>query len=396
MIIGLRREDRCGRSGSGPVRADQSSDRGPQRVGGQAGQLGRQCGPERLRKICQRSAFPSNSIAGGAARTACRRIVPERTESGLRANDRTPCGDLVFRTRPQAEGYAAASLRSASRPTASLWSRYRAVGASPPTGAEFLATGTKSDGKVKVMIGLVLAAGQGQRLRPYTDSLPKTLIPVDGDSTILDIILANMAKSGISDIAIVAGYAAEAIVDRAGDLEARHGISISLIHNDRFDRNNAYSLWLARDAFADGALLVNGDTVHPVEVEQTLIGAAAETPEAGLLLALDVTKTLTDEAMKVTRDADGNVERITKLMPVEAAHGEYIGASLIGASVARDLAKALEETWQRDPNLYYEDGYQTLIGHGVPVGTVALPPLEWVEVDDHADLARARDLACRC
>ena len=245
------------------------------------------------------------------------------------------------------------------------------------------------------MIGLVLAAGQGQRLRPYTDSLPKTLIPVDGELTILDIILANMAKSGISEAALVVGYAADALIARVPDLKARHGLDISLVHNDRFDRNNAYSLWLARDVYAQGALLVNGDTVHPVEVETTLL-AAQETATTDLILALDVTKQLTDEAMKVTRDAAGNVERITKLMPIEAAHGEYIGASLIGAAVAADLAAALDETWKRDPNLYYEDGYQTLIGHGVPVGVAPLPSLEWVEVDDHADLERARELACRC
>ena len=50
-------------------------------------------------------------------------------------------------------------------------------------------------------------------------------------------------------------------------------MTIELIPIDRFDRNNAYSLWLARDAFADGALLVNGDTVHPIEVEQTVLAA---------------------------------------------------------------------------------------------------------------------------
>jgi len=248
------------------------------------------------------------------------------------------------------------------------------------------------------MIGIVLAAGQGQRLRPYTDALPKTLIPVDGDLTILDIILANMAKSGITDVTLVAGYAAEALDARVPDLKARHGLDISSIYLDRFDRNNAYSLWLARDVYADGALLVNGDTVHPVDVEQTVLAArdAAAPGSPDLLLALDVTKQLTDEAMKVTLGGDGTVERITKLMPVEAAHGEYIGVSLIGASIASDLASALEETWQRDDNLYYEDGYQTLIGHGVPVGVAPLPALEWVEVDDHADLERARELACRC
>ncbi|HKD96198.1 MAG TPA: sugar phosphate nucleotidyltransferase, partial [Micromonosporaceae bacterium] len=112
------------------------------------------------------------------------------------------------------------------------------------------------------MIGLVLAAGQGQRLRPYTDALPKTLIPVDGELTILDVILRNMAKVDITDVALVAGYAADALVARVPDLEARHGVRITVVHNDRFDRNNAYSLWLARDVYADGALLVNGDTVH--------------------------------------------------------------------------------------------------------------------------------------
>jgi choline kinase len=244
------------------------------------------------------------------------------------------------------------------------------------------------------VIGLVLAAGQSQRLRPYTDSLPKTLVAVDGESTILDIILANMAKSGISDVTLVAGYAAEALDARMPEMSARHGVSVDTIYLDRFDRNNAYSLWLARERFADGVLLVNGDTVHPVEVEQTILNAPDD--GTGLRIALDVTKQLTDEAMKVTRDAEGNVARITKQMPVDAAHGEYIGVSLIRPTVADDLAAALEETWQRDPNLYYEDGYQALVDHGGSVGVAPLPPLEWVEVDDHADLMRAREVACRC
>jgi choline kinase len=271
------------------------------------------------------------------------------------------------------------------------------------------------------VIGLVLAAGQGQRLRPDTDALPKTLLPVDGESTILDVILRNLAKVGLTDVALVAGYAADTLIARVPDLEARHGLAIEIIRNDRYDRNNAYSLWLARDAYAGGALLVNGDTVHPVDVEQTLLSAAAEATSSSaateatslaaaateasapeIILALDVTKRLTDEAMKVTLadNATGaghrTVRKITKQMPVADAHGEYIGATLIGAGVASDLAAALDETWRRDPNLYYEDGFQLLADQGVPVGVAPLPSLEWVEVDDHADLARAREVACRC
>jgi choline kinase len=258
------------------------------------------------------------------------------------------------------------------------------------------------------VIGLVLAAGQGQRLRPDTDALPKTLLPVDGELTILDVILRNLAKVAVTDVALVAGFAAGALIRRVPDMESRHGVRIEIVRNDRFDRNNAYSLWLARDAYADGALLVNGDTVHPVDVEQTLLAAAGPDGAGavadgaagpGLLLALDVTKPLTDEAMKVTlADPPGRptVRRITKQMPIHEAHGEYIGATLIGPAVAGDLSAALYETWRRDPNLYYEDGFQLLADRGVPVSVAALPALDWVEVDDHADLARARELACHC
>ncbi len=163
--------------------------------------------------------------------------------------------------------------------------------------------------------------------------------------------------------------------------------------NDRAEEwNNAYSLWLARDHFADGALLVNGDTVHPVSVEKTLLAARGP----GVLLAVDAVKSLADEEMKVVFDDQGQVTRITKLMDPADAFGEYIGATLIEPAAARPLTDALEATWRRDPGLYYEDGYQELADRGGEVRVATIGDLEWVEVDNHADLARAREIACRC
>src|SRR5690242_11471070 len=132
------------------------------------------------------------------------------------------------------------------------------------------------------MIGLVLAAGHGRRLRPLTDRLPKTLLPVDGETTILDNAVANLAAVGLTDVTIVVGHAASLIAERAPGLEAEFGVQVNLVHNDRaHEWNNAYSLWLARDHLRDGALVVNGDTVHPVGVPKTLL--AERGPE--LLLA---------------------------------------------------------------------------------------------------------------
>jgi choline kinase len=177
------------------------------------------------------------------------------------------------------------------------------------------------------LIGMVLAAGAGRRLRPDTDGLPKALLPVDGDVTILDIALRNLAAVGLRDVTVVVGYAAGEVRDRVPALEAAHGVRLRLVDNDRAEEwNNAYSLWLAREHFAAGALLVNGDTVHPVSVEQTLLAAAGQ---AGIVLALDDVKSLADEEMKVILGPDGRLAKITKLMDPAQAHGEYIGATLI-------------------------------------------------------------------
>jgi choline kinase len=247
------------------------------------------------------------------------------------------------------------------------------------------------------VIGLVMAAGASRRLRPDTDHLPKTLLPVDGDVTILDIALKNLAAAGLTDIVVLVGYAATAVADRVPALQRRHGVALELVHNDRAeDWNNAYSLWLARAYFGSGVLLVNGDTVHPVSVEQTLLAASAADSGADLILALDDTKPLADEEMKVILDDRGLMTRISKLIDPAEADGEYIGATLIQAAAADALADALETTWKTDPGQYYEDGYQELADRGGAVATAAIGAVEWVEVDDHRDLKRAREIAGRC
>lgn len=241
------------------------------------------------------------------------------------------------------------------------------------------------------MIGLILAAGASRRLRPLTDALPKALVPVDGERSVLDLTLANFAEIGLTDVAVIVGYRAEAVQARVAGFESAYGVKIHLVHNDKAEEwNNAYSLWCARDLLGEGVLLANGDTVHPVSVERDLL--AARDGEKRIILALDAVKQLADEEMKVVWTPEQGVRRITKLMDPAEATGEYIGVTLIEPSAGPELADALRTTFERDPQLYYEDGYQELVDRGFRVDVQPIGAVDWVEIDNHEDLARARQI----
>ena len=243
------------------------------------------------------------------------------------------------------------------------------------------------------MIGMVLAAGAGTRLGPETATLPKTLLGVDGDRTILDVALGNFRRVALDRAVIVTGYAHERLAERVEALERRHGLELELVFNPKaLEWNNAYSLWCAREAFPEGVLLANGDTVHPASVEEALL--AARGPE--LVIAVDDEKPLGEEEMKVHVTDAGLLSRINKALEPSTAHGKYIGVTLIEPAASQGLAEALEATWRRDPSLYYEDGFQEFADRGGRVGIAPIGSVDWVEVDDHRDLARAREVACRC
>jgi choline kinase len=239
------------------------------------------------------------------------------------------------------------------------------------------------------MIGIVLAAGGGTRLRPLTDELPKTLLDLGDGRTILDVAVANLAAADVDRIVIVTGHGAEAIDERLAGYRTAYGLPVETRFNAHHaDRNNAYSLWLCRDLWTGGALLANGDTVHVPEVEERLLAA----PDAAVVLAVDERKRLGAEEMKVTTATDGAVGRITKAMDPAAADGEYIGVARLGPAGSAEIAASLERTFTRDPNRWYEDGFQDFVDHGGQIETVPVGDTPWIEVDDHDDLRRAREL----
>ena len=85
------------------------------------------------------------------------------------------------------------------------------------------------------MKAMLLAAGLGKRLRPLTDSIPKPLLTV-GNKTLIEYHLANIVKTGISEVVINTHHLAEQISAKLGD-GSRYGVQIS--YSDEPDRQNS-------------------------------------------------------------------------------------------------------------------------------------------------------------
>ena len=242
------------------------------------------------------------------------------------------------------------------------------------------------------MIGVILGAGVGSRLGDLTADRPKPLLEVSTGRTIADTVLANLAKVGVEDVVIVAGYRIDRLMDCVDRLERDHGVAITVVANPFYrTRNNCYSLWLARHWFERDVLLANGDTMHHPDVERSLLDVDAG---EALVLAVQRGHAMAAEEMKVAVDDGGRVTGLSKALDPVTAHGEYIGVARLRPSAGSLLTESLQAVIRRDPGLYYEDAFAHFAREGGSVSLADIGAAPWVEVDTEDDLGRARELAC--
>src|SRR5262249_62384575 len=120
------------------------------------------------------------------------------------------------------------------------------------------------------MKAVILAAGQGTRIRFVDGERPKCLIEVD-ESTILDHQLDALSLAGINDIAIVVGYEKEQINAHVRTRRFGSHQNIQFIENPAFAlSNNICSLWLALEWLrGDSFVVFNADVIFLPQIPQT-------------------------------------------------------------------------------------------------------------------------------
>jgi UDP-N-acetylglucosamine diphosphorylase/glucosamine-1-phosphate N-acetyltransferase len=105
---------------------------------------------------------------------------------------------------------------------------------------------------------IVLAAGEGQRLRPFTVTRPKAMLSI-ADKPILQYVVEALAQNGIRNIVFVVGYRKEQVYDYMGSGE-RFGVDISYVVQET-QLGTAHALLQVREVTEDEFLVLPGDNL---------------------------------------------------------------------------------------------------------------------------------------
>ncbi|ELY55721.1 UTP--glucose-1-phosphate uridylyltransferase AglF [Natronococcus jeotgali] len=130
------------------------------------------------------------------------------------------------------------------------------------------------------MQAVVLAAGEGTRLRPLTEDKPKGLVEVDG-KPIITHCLDRLVELGASEFVVVVGYLKEKIIDHYGD-EYR-GVPITYAHQ-REQKGLAHALLCVEEHIDDDFMLILGDNIFEANLEDVVRRQQEDRADAAFLV----------------------------------------------------------------------------------------------------------------
>lgn len=228
---------------------------------------------------------------------------------------------------------------------------------------------------------IILAAGQGKRLLPLTESRPKCLVELSG-RTLLAWQLLRLEAAGVEEAVIVTGFRSDAVETEVARLGLKR-LHVRLAFNPFYQvADNLASCWIVRQEFDREVLVLNGDTLFGPGVAEALMAA----PPAEITVTVDRKSSYDADDMKVLTDADNRLLAIGKT--IEAYDAESIGFLRFSTVGAAKFAATAEQILQRPDGLrrWYLSVIDELAKGGVDVRIQSIEGLEWGEMDFPADV----------
>jgi L-glutamine-phosphate cytidylyltransferase len=174
------------------------------------------------------------------------------------------------------------------------------------------------------MKAIIIGAGRGRRLMPFTEDQPKCFAPVRG-KRILDWILEALAGGGFAphDVVFVGGYQI--------DVVRREYPDFTYVENRDWDRNNILaSLFCAEEHMGDGFVCSYADIVYRPDPVRRLVQSPADIT---LVVDTDFRRRYQRRSMHPESDAEkvraegDRILEVNRSIPGEEAAGEYIGVA---------------------------------------------------------------------
>jgi mannose-1-phosphate guanylyltransferase len=219
------------------------------------------------------------------------------------------------------------------------------------------------------MQALILAGGEGTRLRPLTYTMPKPVLPLAGRPHIAYVI-DWLVRHGVDDVIVSCGFLAEGMRTALAELEP--GVKIRYAEEPD-PRGTAGAIRFAEDLLADRFLVLNGDVL--CDLDLTALIAQHERTEAQATIALYPVEDPTGYGL-IHRHADGEITEFREKPEPDQIDTDEINAGtyLLERSVLERIPPDRAVSIERDvfPRLIGEGLYGIrLEGYWIDIGTPA-------------------------
>jgi len=235
---------------------------------------------------------------------------------------------------------------------------------------------------------IILAAGLGTRLRPLTEEEPKCMTDVGGKPLLLRT-LEMLEKSGFKRAVIVIGHLSDKIIKKIGSKLGN--LSISYIKNEIYDKTNSmYSLWLAREHLAKGALVIEGDCTFENRVFDAVLNQENRSVWAvgKFVRGMEGSMSKTDSAKKILE-----IRIVRKeLEDYKPNYFKSAGLLKVDPELGKKFAGWLDaEVKEGNTNIYYDLVLSKHIQEH-PIYVCDIGELKWIEIDTLEDLEKAEKM----
>jgi len=225
---------------------------------------------------------------------------------------------------------------------------------------------------------LIIAAGNGTRLREYTKSIPKPLVLLN-EKSLIEIIIGKCKNLGLNDFIIVTGYLEEKLKRDVNKM----GINVEFISNPDFDKENGISVYCARNSLKNENtfLLLMTDHIFDSNLLNVLLDYKMST---GCTLAID------KEISKVLdlKDATKVYHNNGKILNIDKNLNNYNAIDTGFFLCTQDIFVALKQSIEN--GRYKLSDAMKLLAKNNELSAVDVTGNFWLDIDTAMDIEFAR------